>query len=235
MSTNEYSIEVSGLPIKVVRKNIKNLHLAVYPPNGWVRIAVPNIITEEAIRGAVISKLGWIKEHQKSFAEQPRQSSRELITGESLYFLGRRYLLDIQYVVGKPRVAQKDKKTICLFINQDATLESREKLLNKWYRSEMKKILSNIIKKWEVKTGLKVSQYGIKKMKIKWGSCNPSTKSIWLNLELIKKPINCIEYIVVHEMVHFLERKHNTAFVSHLTRFMPGWRTFRSELNGFPL
>jgi predicted metal-dependent hydrolase len=232
VNINEYTIEVNGLIIKVVRKDIKNTHLAVYPPNGWIRIAVPNIIDDEAVRLAVISKLGWIKKHQKSFSEQPRQSVRELITRESPYFLGRRYLLDIEYDPGKPRVVQKNKKVICLFINQNSTPEFREELLNKWYRSEMKKILSDIIKKWEMKTGLKVSQHGIRKMKTKWGSCNPSAKRIWLNLDLIKKPLHCIEYIVVHE-IHFLERGHNNAFISHLTRFMPQWRTFKSDLNRF--
>jgi len=235
MNTDEKTIKISGLPVKVVRKNIKNLHLAVYPPDGWVRIAVPKITDDEAVRLVVTSKLSWIKSQRKSFLEQPRQSIREFVTGESHYFLGRRYLLDVKYDQGQPRIALKNKKTICLFTDSEATQKQHAVLLNKWYKNEMKKILPSIIRKWEFKTGLKVSQYGIKRMKTKWGSCNPSEKRIWLNLELIKKPINSLEYIVVHEMVHFLERRHNGAFISHMDRIMPQWRTFRNDLNRSPL
>lgn len=235
MSTNESTITVNELPVKVIRKKIKNLHLAVYPPDGWVRIAVPEIIDDEAVRLAVISKLGWIKRQIKSFEDQPRQSARELITGESHYYLGRRYLLDIAKTEKRPFIEIRNKKTLVLNINRDTELEDREKLLTDWYRKEMKRILPGIVRKWEIKSGLQVDSFGIKRMKTKWGSCNPSHKRIWLNLELIKKPINCLEYIVVHEMVHFLERTHNDNFIAHMDRIMPQWRTFRDDLNRSPL
>ena len=235
MNTNESTITVNDLPVKVVRKKIKNLHLAVYPPDGWVRIAVPEIIDNEAVRLAVISKFGWIKRQIKSFEDQPRQSARELITGESHYYLGRRYLLDIAHTTKRPFVAIKNNKTLILNVGENTGLEKREKLLSEWYRKEMKSVLPDIIKKWEVKSGLKVNSYGIKMMKTKWGSCNPQDKRIWLNLELIKKPIECLEYIVVHEMVHFLEHTHNERFVSHMGRIMPQWRTYRDQLNQMPL
>ena len=122
-----------------------------------------------------------------------------------------------------------------LNINRDTELEDREKLLTDWYRKEMERILPGIVRKWEIKSGLQVDSFGIKRMKTKWGSCNPSHKRIWLNLELIKKPINCLEYIVVHEMVHFLERTHNDSFISHMDRIMPRWRTLRDDLNRSPL
>ncbi len=235
MSTNESTITVNELPVKVIRKKIKNLHLAVYPPNGWVRIAVPEIVDDEAVRLAVISKFGWIKRQIKSFEDQPRQSARELITGESHYYLGRRYLLDIAETEKRPFIEIRNKKTLVLNINRDTELEDREKLLTDWYRKEMKRILPGIVRKWEIKSGLQVDSFGIKRMKTKWGSCNPSHKRIWLNLELIKKPINCLEYIVVYEMVHFLERTHNDNFIAHMDRIMPQWRTFRDDLNRSPL
>lgn len=235
MSTNESTITVNKLPVKVTRKKIKNLHLAVYPPDGWVRIAVPEIIDDEAVRLAVISKFGWIKRQIKSFEDQPRQSAREFITGESHYYLGRRYLLDIAETAKHPFIETRNKKTLVLNINRDTELEDREKLLTDWYRKEMKRILPGIVRKWEIKSGLQVASFGIKRMKTKWGSCNPYHKRIWLNLELIKKPINCFEYIVVHEMVHFLERTHNDNFIAHMDRIMPQWRTFRDDLNRSPL
>lgn len=235
MNINESTITVDGLSVKVVRKKIKNLHLAVYPPDGWVRIAVPESIDDEAIRLAVISKLSWIKRQIKSFEEQPRQSARKLITGESHYYLGQRYLLDIVHCEKRPFVEIKNKKKIVLHINKDTNLEQREKLLVGWYRQEIKRMLPDIIQKWEIKSGLQVNSYGVKRMKTKWGSCNPTHRRIWLNLELIKKPINCLEYVVVHEMVHFWERTHNDQFIEHMDRVMPQWRTFRDDLNRSPL
>lgn len=235
MNINESIITVNELPVKVIRKKIKNLHLAVYPPDGWVRIAVPEIINDEAVKLAVISKFGWIKRQIKSFENQPRQSARELITGESHYYLGRRYLLDIAYCEKRPSIEIKNKKTLVLHINENTGLEQREKLLSDWYRKEMKRMLPGIVRKWEIKSGLQVHSYGVKRMKTKWGSCNPAHRRIWLNLELIKKAINCLEYIVVHEMVHFLERTHNDQFISHMDRIMPQWRTFRDDLNRSPL
>ena len=226
---------VNELPVKVIRKKIKNLHLAVCPPNGWVRVAVPEMIDDEAVRLAVISKFGWIKRQIQSFQDQPRQSAREFITGESHYYLGRRYLLDTAHTEKRPFIEIRTKKTLVLNINKDTELEDREKLLTDWYRKEMKRILPGIVRKWEIKSGLQVDSFGIKRMKTKWGSCNPSYKRIWLNLELIKKPVNCLEYIVVHEMVHFLERTHNDKFISHMDRIMPQWRTFRDNLNRSPL
>jgi len=231
VSTEERTIIVNELQVKVIRKKIKNLHLAVYPPDGWVRIAVPELIDDEAVRLAVISKFGWIKRKIKSFKDQPRQSARELISWESHYYLGRRYLLDIAYCKKRPSVEIKNKKTLVLHINENTGLEQRERLLIAWYRKEMKRVLPGIINKWEIKSDLQVKSYGIKRMKTKWGSCNPAHRRIWLNLELIKKPINCLEYTVVHEMVHFLERTHNNQFIAHMDRIMPQWRTFRDDLN----
>ena len=235
MNINEKIITVNGLSVKVVRKKIKNLHLAVYPPDGCIRIAVPEIIDDEAVRLAIISRYEWIKRQTKSFQDQARESKREFTTGESHFYLGRRYLLDIFYTSKSPYVELRNKKIMVLNINRKHGVETRKKLLSDWYRKEMKKILPPIIRKWEIKSGLKVYSYGIKRMKTKWGSCNPAHKRIWINLELIKKPISCIEYIVVHEMVHLLEPTHNENFISHMNRILPGWKNLRDELNRSPL
>ena len=230
MNTKESIITVNSMSVKVIRKKIKNIHLAVYPPNGQVRIAVPEIIDDESVRLAIISRLGWIKQQRKLFEKQSRQSARELITGESHYYLGHRYLLDIALTGASPFVEIRNRKTLVLNVNKDTNLEDRRKLLTDWYRKEIKRILPSIVQKWEIKSGLQVGAFGIKRMKTKWGSCNPAHRRIWLNLELIKKPINCLEYVVVHEMVHFLERTHNNKFISHMDRIMPKWRTFKNDL-----
>ncbi|MCY3675092.1 MAG: SprT family zinc-dependent metalloprotease [Paracoccaceae bacterium] len=235
MNIKESTISVNQIPVKVIRKKIKNLHLAVYPPDGWVRVAVPESTDDEAVRLAVISNFSWIKRQIKSFEDQPRQSEREFITGESHFYLGNRYLLDIVHTEKRPFIEIRNKKTMVLNIKADSRLHERKKLLFDWYRQEMKRILPGIINKWEIKSGLQVNSYRIKKMKTKWGSCNPGHKRIWLNLELIKKPINCLEYVVVHEMVHFLEHTHNDQFVSHMDRIMPQWRAIRDNLNRTPL
>jgi len=235
MNTNEYVIDIDGLSVKVIRKAIKNLHLAVYPPNGSVRIAVPIIVKDESIRLAVVSKLAWIKRQQRAFQQQPRQNTRQIVTGESHYYLGKRYLLDVEHSLAPPKLEFKNNKILRLFANDDITVKEKQLFLHHWYKVQMKKIVPELIAKWERKTGLTVLHCGIRKMKTKWGSCNPVSKRIWLNLELIKKPMNCIEYIIVHEMVHFLERKHNDHFIAYMDKFIPQWRTFKDELNQAPL
>ena len=235
MSTSESIITVNELPVRVVRKRIKNIYFAVYPPNGSVRVSVPEFIDDEAVRLALLSKFDWIKRQIKSFEDQPRQSVSEFVSGESHYYLGCRYLLDVVYTSKCPFIEIRGRKTLALNINKATSLEGCRELLKGWYRKEMKRILPGVVRKWEIKTGLQVEFFGIKRMKTKWGSCNPLHRRIWLNLELIKKPINCLEYVVVHEMVHFLERTHNDNFLFYMNRIMPNWRTFRDQLRQFPL
>lgn len=235
MNINQNIIKISDISVKVIRKKIKNIHLAVYPPDGWVRVAVPEIINDEAVRLVVISKLGWIRRQQKSFKEQPRQDKRELITGESLYFLGHRYILEVIHSNKKPKIFLKNKKTLCLKINNKTTFEKREQLLNKWYRVELKKLLANIVKKWENKMNIKTNSCNIRKMKSRWGTCNVKNRVVTLNLELVKKPIECVEYILVHEFAHLLERTHNKRFKQILNKYIPNWKTRRKWLNNLPL
>lgn len=231
MSTdNYYNLTIGGFNIDVVRKDIKNLHIGVYPPNGQVRIASPLNMTEDNIRLAVISKLSWIKKQQKKFIEQLRQSKREMISGETHYFLGRSYRLKIIEFAGKPEIELKQNE-LRLYIPLDLDVESRKKILYQWYRNELKKLIPGIVEKWEKKIPVHVSDWKIRKMKTKWGSCNIENQSLLLNLELIKKSQECIEYIIVHEMIHLLERHHNENFKGLMTQYFPNWQIIRKVLN----
>lgn len=230
-----HRISVAGIDVEVVRKDIKNLHLGVYPPDGRVRIATPLCLDDDAIRMAVISKIGWIRRQQKRFQNQQRQSPREYLYRESHYFLGQRYLLDVIEQNGHSHVEIRNKSTIDLYVPKGSDYSKKERVLVEWYRKEIKKIIPSIIEKWEPILGVDVAEWGVKKMKTKWGSCNIEARRIWLNLELIKKPVQCLEYVVVHEMVHLLERNHNDHFKELMDHFMPQWRLYRDELNQAPL
>lgn len=230
-----HQITVSDLVVDVVRKEIKNLHLAVYPPDGRVRVAAPMLVDDEAVRLAVIARLPWIRRQQGKFAQQERQSAREYVSGESHYFQGRRYLLNVVYRDGPPQVTVRNNTTLDLFVRPGSDTAQRERVLLAWYRRQLKQLIPPLVAKWEEIIGVQVSEWRVKQMKTRWGACNPDARRIWLNLELIKKPASCLEYIVVHEMVHLLERRHNDQFVALMDRFMPQWRLLRDELNQAPL
>ena len=228
-------IEVSGIPVEVVRKDIKNLHLAVYPPNGRVRVAVPERTNDETVRLAVISRLGWIRKQQKALEQQQRQSEREMVTGESHFVQGRRYRLNVIEHDAPPEITIRNGKTLELRVRPDTEREKRDDVLQRWYRQLLRDQIPGLLTKWEPIIGVDVAQCGIKRMKTKWGTCNIEAKRIWLNLELAKKPAACLEYILVHEMVHLLERYHNDNFRAYMDQFLPQWRTHRDELNKAPL
>lgn len=235
MNTETHQIKVSGLVVDVVRKNIKNLHLAVYPPTGRVRMAVPLRVNDEAVRIAVITRLAWIKRQQAKFKGQERQSEREFVTGESHYFQGRRYRLNVVYQNGPARVAFRNKSIIDLFVREGSDTSQRERVFLAWYRQQLKALIPPLIEKWEKVVGVKVAEWGVKQMKTKWGTCTSRARRIWLNLELAKRPVHCLEYIVVHEMVHLLERHHNDRFTARMDSFMPQWRKVKAILTSFPL
>lgn len=235
MSTNSHFITVNHIEVQVVRKAIKNMHLAVYPPDGRVRVAVPRHITDDNVRLAVISKLSWIKKQQATFQAQARQSQREMVSGESHYFLGRRYLLDVVERWGRHEVVIKNNTDLILYVTPGTSRNHREQALNAWYRAELKQRVPALLVKWEPIIGQPVAEWGIKRMKTKWGSCNITARRIWLNLELAKKPLECLEYIVVHEMIHLLERHHNDTFRAYMNKFLPQWRLHRDVLNSSPL
>lgn len=226
-----HQIVVNDITIDVVRKDIKNLHLAVYPPSGRVRIAAPLKVDDEAVRLFAISKLSWIKKNQAKYVNQERQSERKFISGESHYFNGQRYILNVISHSGYPKVVIRNKKYIDLYIKDGYTAVQRENVMTHWYRKNLKEQIPTLIEKWKKIIGITGVHWKVKKMKTKWGTCNREIKRIWLNLELAKKPERCLEYIIVHEMVHLLERNHTERFVGYMDKFMPLWRNYKQELN----
>jgi hypothetical protein len=228
-------ITISNIKIDVVRKDIKNIHLAVYPPTGRVRIAAPLKVNEDAIRLFAVAKLGWIKRNQRKFEGQLRIPQREYKQRESHYFQGRRYLLNIIETEATPKVVLRSKKFIDLHVRPDTPTSKRHEILTEWYRVQLKKQVPEIIEKWEAILKVKVSDWQVKQMKTKWGSCNIEKKRIWVNLELAKKPEHCLEYIIVHEMVHLLERHHNERFLYYMDTYLPTWRQLKTELNKLPV
>jgi len=227
-------IDLGNIKVDVVQKDIKNIHLSVYPPTGRVKISAPLRMELETIRMFAISKLGWIKKQQEKFRKQQRESERELITRESHYFLGKRYLLKVIEAEAVPLVNIKHDKLI-LQVRAGTSTKQKQVILQEWYRQQMKELVPKYISIWEEKMKVKVQEFGIKKMKTKWGTCNREAKRIWLNLNLAKKPPECIEYIVVHEMVHLLERTHNAKFIAYMNKFLPQWKHIKKELNRLPV
>ncbi len=235
MNTEKHQITISGLVVEVVRKDIKNLHLGVYPPSGRVRVAAPLRVGDDAVRLAVIGKLGWIKRQRAKYTGQERQTAREYVTGESHYFRGRRYRLNVVCQDGPAHVSIRNNRTIDLFVRDGSDTDRRKRVFLAWYRRQLKGMISSLIEQYEGVVGVEVAAWGVKKMKTRWGTCNREAHRIWLNLELVKKPVRCLEYIIVHEMVHLLERHHGDRFTELMKRFMPQWRLYREELNRAPL
>ncbi|MBM3404063.1 MAG: M48 family metallopeptidase [Bacteroidetes bacterium] len=229
-----HTISIGNMTIDVVRKEIKNMHLAVYPPYGRVRVAAPLRMDDEAIRLFVQSKIGWIRRQQSRYKGQNRETPREYVNRESHYFQGKRYLLRVNEQDSPPRVIIKNKTYLDLYVRPNATVEQRKSVLNEWYRKELRELAIPLVAKWEPIIGIEVNELGIKLMKTKWGTCNIEARRIWINLELAKKPVSCLEYILVHEMIHLLERHHNDRFKAYLKKFIPNWKLLRDELNQLP-
>jgi len=235
MNTEKGQIRVNGVPVEIVRKGIKNLHLGVYPPHGRVRVAAPLRVSDDAVRLAVVGKLGWIKRQRARFEAQPRQSEREMVSGESHYFLGQRYRLRVVTYEGPAKVVARNKSVIELHVRHDFSAVQRERVLQRWYRQQLKELIPPLLEKWQPALDVQATEWAIKKMKTKWGACNVEARRIWVNLELAKKPAQCLEYIIVHELLHLLERQHNDNFFALMNEHLPQWRSRRSELNAAPL
>lgn len=231
MNTDLNKMKICGLEVQAVKKNIKNMHLGVYPPQGRIRVAAPLKMDDESIRLFIISKVPWIKRQKSKFEKQQRQTKREYVSGESHYFMGNRYRLNVVHTKSSPKVEIKRKTHIDLHIKPDMSIEKREKLLDDFYRAELRKHIPSLLQKWQKIIGVDVNEVNIKKMKTKWGTCNPRNSKILVNLELAKTPINCLEYILVHEMTHILEKTHNDKFFNLMDSFMPQWEKHRDELN----
>lgn len=230
--------KIGELDIQLTRKDIKNLHISVMPPDGDVRVSAPNAMTDTAIRMAVIHRIPWIRRQQASFAKQERQSTRQMVDGETHYLWGRRYRLLVNELDTDLKSAQSVKLhrgRLVLSVNPSASTESKLHLLDEYYRSRLKSKIPDIVQKWSQVTNISCDSWHIQKMKTKWGSCNIEEKHILLNLELAKKPLPCLEYIILHELLHFKERQHNDRFKALLDKYMPDWRSRRDLLNQMPL
>ena len=227
-------IELGEIAVEVVKKDIKNVHLSVYPPAGRVRISAPLRMNLETIRVFAISKLGWIKQQQKKLRTQERETPREYLDRESHYFWGKRYLLKVVERDDLPGVELKHSQ-MRLRIRPGSSYEKKQTIVEEWYRQQLKQSVPVLIARWEPLIGVKVERFFAQRMKTKWGGCRPESRSIRLNTELAKKPPQCLEYIVVHEMIHLLEPTHNTRFTSLMNQFMPQWRFCRAELNRLPV
>jgi len=227
-------IHIRDIEVLVYKKDIKNFHLSVLPPDGIVRVSVPRSTSDTTIRLFIIKKYHWIKKHIKQFKEKERQTPRQFVSGESHYFKGIRYILRVNYAK-KPKIEIKGKKYIYFYVPEYYSLRQRQNYYEKWLRRELKKELEILVPEWEKIIGLKVNEVRIKKMKTKWGSCNPAARRIWINLELIKKPTEYLKYVIVHELVHLLERKHNKKFKDFMNKYLPRWKIYRRQLNEFIL
>jgi predicted metal-dependent hydrolase len=227
-------IEIGDIVIAVTRKNIKNVHLSVHPPDGRVTVSAPGHIRLEIIRAYAISKLPWIRAQQERFAAQARETPRQYIERESHYLWGRRHLLTVVERDDKPSVVV-DHKRIILSVRPGSDCARRAQVLHEWHKSLLHTFVPLLIAKWEPELGVKVHAYFLQRMKTKWGSCNPKAGHIRLNTELVKKPRDLIEYVVVHEMIHLIEPTHNDRFVALISEHYPSWREARAELNELPL
>ena len=227
-------IHVRGLSVEVVRKNIKNLYVGVYPPNGRVRVSAPLRLDDDAVRRAVVSRLGWIRRKQAEIEQRVLQPRREFVTGESHYFEGRCYRLDVIEGSGPAAVRLRGDATLALFVRPGADRSKRETVLNRWYRRQLRRRVPALLAEWEPKVGERIAEVRIRKMRTLWGSCNVNARRIWLNLELAKRPAHCLEYVLVHEMVHLIERRHNQRFWNLMDEFLSQWRSHKQELDRAP-
>ncbi|SBW13901.1 hypothetical protein BR10RB9215_C10717 [Brucella sp. 10RB9215] len=227
-------LDLGGVSVDVVLKDIKNVHLSVYPPTGRVRISAPYRMSLENIRLFAISKLGWIKKHQSKLLSQERESPREYLERESHYLWGQRYLLHLSDVVDGTGVVVEHRH-IVLHAGDDTPAQKRQALLNDFYRRELKDAARPIIARWEKELNVRVDRFFVQRMKTKWGSSNPRLRTIRLNLDLAKKPAECLDYVILHEILHFLVPDHSTRFVNAMNEKMSNWRMLRQTLNEAPL
>jgi predicted metal-dependent hydrolase len=227
-------IKLGEIAVDVVKKDIKNVHLSVYPPTGKVRISAPLRMDLDTVRVFAISKLGWIKRQQNKLYQQEREPPSEYLDRESHYVWGKRYLLRVIEKDAAPEVELKHSQ-ILVRVRPATSKEKKQAILDGWYRSQLKEAVPPLIAKWEPLMGVRVGRFFVQRMKTKWGSCSRDSASIRLNTDLAKKPRECLEYIVVHEMAHVLEPTHNSRFISLMDHFIPQWRFRRESLNRLPV
>ena len=226
--------KLGNIPVDVVLKDIKNIHLSVHPPAGKVRIAAPLRMDIDTIRVFAITKLAWIKSQQKKLREQERETPREYLDRESHYVWGKRYLLKLVEKDAAPSVELKHNKMI-LQLRPAASVDKKQEVMDAWYREQLKAAVPALLAKWEKALGVKTGKVFVQKMKTRWGSCSLGAGNVRLNTDLAKKPLHCLEYIVAHELTHLLERHHNDRFTALMDAHMPQWRQYREMLNSLPL
>jgi hypothetical protein len=228
------TIHLGEITIAVTRKDVKHAHLSVHPPDGRVTLVTPKGTRPEVARAYAVSRLGWIRNHQRRLREQARETPRQFVERESHFLWGRRYLLTLREEDAKPSVRLSPRR-ITLTMRPGSSRVRREAVLHEWHKSLLHDAVPGLIRKWERKLGVEVAGYFLQRMKTKWGSCNHQSRTIRLNTELVKKPKDLLEYVVVHELLHLLEKTHNDRFVAMLARHYPTWREARAELNELPL
>ena len=228
------TIELGDVVVALTRKDVKHVHLTVHPPTGRVTLVAPSSTRTEVARAYAVSKLSWIRKQRAQLAAQSREAPRQFIERESHHVWGRRYLLSIAEVDEKP-VVKLDHRRLSLQVRPGSSTQKRAEVMHEWHKALLHAVVPGLIGKWEGKLGVQVEGYFLQRMKTKWGSCNPRKHHIRLNTELVKKPKDLLEYVVVHEMAHLLEPSHNERFLAILDRHWPQWRESRAELNELPL
>jgi len=227
------NVTIDGIDMQIVRKRVKYLRLAVSPPDGQVRISVPYMLPDDMLHIAILDRIDWIKKQQARFESRLALSAQQMLSGEHYYYLGKPFQLVVLNGSGRHQLVQVDGQLL-MYTNAGCTITARRKILDDWYRTNLKSLLPGLLEKWQPVVGRTASAWGLRKMKTRWGSCNIVEKRIWLNLELAKYPVECIEYVLVHELVHLLERGHNVRFKSLMSLFMPDWRSRKQLLNNGP-
>lgn len=227
-------ITLGDITIALTRKQVKHVHLSVHPPNGRVTMVVPQATRLAAARAYAISKLRWIRDQREKLRTQPRELPRAFVTRESHYLWGRRYLLTVQEIDTKPSVVAKNQRLV-MTVRPGASASKRAEVMHEWHKSLMHAAVKPLLSKWETKIGVKASAYFLQRMKTKWGACNARARNIRLNTELVKKPRDLLEYVIVHELMHLIEPRHSDRFMALMDRHYPHWRDARAELNALPL
>ena len=222
---------IDDLEIEVIPKKIKNIYLSVRPPDGHVRMSVPAKMDQETISFFARSKLPWIKKQRAKILARPAQLVPEYVSGEHHFLFGVSYELKVTAQTGRTQVELDEDQHINLTVPPGSTREQRQKVMMDWYRRQLKAVIPQYLEKWEREIGVAVRECRVRRMKTKWGTCNIRDRRIWLNLELVKKSPACLEYIIVHELIHLLERYHNDRFYAYLTRYLPTWKQLKKELN----
>jgi predicted metal-dependent hydrolase len=228
------TLQLGDIVADVVMKDIKNVHLSVYPPSGRVRISAPARMNMSTVRVFAISKLDWIRAQQKKLRDQERETPREYVDRESHYLWGRRYLLSVVEREERASVAVRHSRMV-LTVRPGTDSKGKEAIVGLWYREEIRRALPDALARWTPILGVNAEHFAIQQMKTKWGSCNPHAGRIRLNTELAKKPKECLEYVLVHELVHLLEPTHNARFIALMDQFMPDWEVVRDRLNRLPV